>query len=469
MKMIDFLKHLKKYYRFKSIVILFLLILTACGGSSNVATPTAVPTPIVSEKPTYTVQKGTVTKFVQLTGRVVPSSQQDLSFHADGYVKEVFFKQGDAVKSGDLIARLDGVEKYAADIADAQLTLDQANYDLEGLKQTAPVKAAQARLGVIQAKTTLDQAQAKRDRLKYTRVSDPLILKRLQQAYDNATGTLADAKQAYALNPKDGTMLDALILAQDAYDKAQINLNWSLGKPTQAEIDQADAELAVAKANDDTAQAAWARWKDGMDASELHLAESKVADAQARLALVQQAQQTIELRAPFAGQVLSIGIAPGSQVAAFQNVLTLADPSALKITAIPAPEDLAQLGVGQAANVQLTTHSGKNYPAKVSLLPFTSANNTGATDQTQSVTLTLDDPAQALTLGEVATATIQVDQREGVLWMPPAALRTFQGQDSVLAQINGIQRRVDVRLGLKSVDRVEILEGLTEGQVVVGP
>jgi multidrug efflux pump subunit AcrA (membrane-fusion protein) len=58
--------------------------------------------------------------------------------------------------------------------------------------------------------------------------------------------------------------------------------------------------------------------------------------------------------------------------------------------------------------------------------------------------------------------------RQDVLWLPPQALRTFQGRDFVFIDDNGLQRRVDVRLGLRSDDRVEILSGLLENQVVIG-
>jgi HlyD family secretion protein len=436
-----------------------------CAGNAGSATPTAVPTPIVSEKPTYTVQRGTVTEVVQLTGRVVPSKQQDLSFRTSGYVHEVFFKQGDKVKSGDLIARLDGVERYAADIASAQLALDQATYDLETFKQNAPLKSAQAFQDMVQAKAALDKAQASRDALNYPRVSDPLVLKQIQQDVDQARKALDAAQQAYAAAPDDSGRLNALLAAQDALRQAQERLGWATGKPTQAEIDQADANLALAKANYALAQAAWETWKGGMDETELKLAESKVADAQSRLTLAQKSQEDIELRAPFDGEVLSIGIAVGSQAEAFTSVATVADPSVLEISTIPTPQELTLLGVGQAATVKLNTQGNKVFPAHLTSLPLGSSSS----GQDQSTIITLDDTGLALTLGEAASVTVVIDEHQNALWLPPAALRTFQGQDSVLVEAGGVQRRVDVRLGLKSADRVEILEGLSEGQVVVGP
>ena len=444
--------------------VVTILLLSACTGGQGSATPTPVPTPIVSEKPTYTVQRGTVTQVVSLTGRVLPSQQQDLSFRTSGYVHDVLFKQGDPVKAGDVIARLDGLERYQADIASAQLTLDQANYDLLTFQQGAPLKAAQAFQDMVQAKAALDQAQASRNALNYPRVSDPLELKKLQQDVDLARKALDAAQQAYVNAPDDNSRLNALLAAQDMLRQAQESLGWATGKPSQAEIDQADAALAMAKANYVIAQATWETWKGGMDEAALKLAQSKVADAQARLVLAQKSQEDIEIRAPFDGEILSLGIAVGSQAGAFNTVATVADPTVLEISAIPTPQDLSDLGIGQTASVKLSSHPDQAFPAHVASVPL-SASST----QDQSVVVTLDDTGLSLTLGEAANVTVVIDEHTNTLWLPPAALRTFQGQDSVLLEAGGVQRRVDVRVGLKSSDRVEILEGLEEGQVVVGP
>jgi multidrug efflux pump subunit AcrA (membrane-fusion protein) len=55
-----------------------------------------------------------------------------------------------------------------------------------------------------------------------------------------------------------------------------------------------------------------------------------------------------------------------------------------------------------------------------------------------------------------------------VLWLPPQAIRTFEGRKFVVVQEGDAQRRVDVKIGVEGEDRVEIVEGLNEGQVVVG-
>jgi len=56
-----------------------------------------------------------------------------------------------------------------------------------------------------------------------------------------------------------------------------------------------------------------------------------------------------------------------------------------------------------------------------------------------------------------------------VLWLPPQAIREFGGRKFVVLQEGDVQRRVDVKVGVVSDDRVEIITGLNEGQVVVSP
>ena len=73
-----------------------------------------------------------------------------------------------------------------------------------------------------------------------------------------------------------------------------------------------------------------------------------------------------------------------------------------------------------------------------------------------------------LELGDLVRVEVVVEREDNVLWLPPQAIRTFDGRKFVVVQDGELQRRVDVKIGVEGEDRVEIEEGLTEGQVVVG-
>ena len=72
-------------------------------------------------------------------------------------------------------------------------------------------------------------------------------------------------------------------------------------------------------------------------------------------------------------------------------------------------------------------------------------------------------------LGDRLVLELIVAQNDDALWLPPAAVRDFQGRNFVVIQEGDTQRRVDVQLGIEGDGRTEILEGVTEGDTVVGP
>jgi hypothetical protein len=76
----------------------------------------------------------------------------------------------------------------------------------------------------------------------------------------------------------------------------------------------------------------------------------------------------------------------------------------------------------------------------------------------------------------VAQLVVVIERKEGVLWLPPEAIRSFEGRSFVVVREGGSpdeakplrERRLPVRTGIESEERVEIVEGVEEGAVVVG-
>jgi len=90
-------------------------------------------------------------------------------------------------------------------------------------------------------------------------------------------------------------------------------------------------------------------------------------------------------------------------------------------------------------------------------------------DSSTRISLDVDPAEVGLELHDLVQITVVLERKAGVLWLPPQALRRFEGRDFVVVQEADGQRRVDVKLGVEGGDRVEIVTGLTEGQIVVGP
>jgi macrolide-specific efflux system membrane fusion protein len=104
--------------------------------------------------------------------------------------------------------------------------------------------------------------------------------------------------------------------------------------------------------------------------------------------------------------------------------------------------------------------------AKIKQLP--SPYGTGNSND-NNVHIVLDKaPAGELKLGDTVTVSVQLANKSGILWLPPAAIREVGGVTFVIVNASGGPKRIDVEVGLQTADKVEITSGLQEGQVVIG-
>jgi hypothetical protein len=89
-------------------------------------------------------------------------------------------------------------------------------------------------------------------------------------------------------------------------------------------------------------------------------------------------------------------------------------------------------------------------------------------DKSTRVTIDASPTDEGFELGDLVRVTVELERKADVLWLPPQALRIFDGRRFALLQDGEVQRRVDVTVGIETPERVEIEAGLEEGQTVVG-
>jgi multidrug resistance efflux pump len=181
--------------------------------------------------------------------------------------------------------------------------------------------------------------------------------------------------------------------------------------------------------------------------------------------------------APFDGVILEANILEGRQVQGYAPLILLADPNNLEVRADLQDTEMSQLSEGMPVVAEFVNDPGKEVPGFIRYLPYPYGSSgkpedVQAGEEDKSVRVTLE--GVDLTGSEYAIAdrlrlTVELDRSENTLWLPLQAVRTFEGRSFVVIQEGGAQRRMDVRVGIRSTDRLEILEGLTEGQLVVAP
>jgi multidrug efflux pump subunit AcrA (membrane-fusion protein) len=189
---------------------------------------------------------------------------------------------------------------------------------------------------------------------------------------------------------------------------------------------------------------------------------------------VNRAEQTLEeigiqiedtrMVAPIDGRIMVLRLSPGDQVEGFMRVGAVADVSTLEVQDQLLTSDMMELAEGMPAEMHPANAPGESMPGVLVSLP--PPYGTGA-DEVVHVQFSQAEQSASLEIGDRIRVSILVDQRDDVLWLPVSAIRKFAGRDFVVIKTEGIQQRVDVRLGLTGDDRVEILEGLEVGQTVI--
>lgn len=255
-----------------------------------------------------------------------------------------------------------------------------------------------------------------------------------------------------------------LEVAQTNMDIAELKLQ---ALRSEAAPDQ--TEIAVQQKQIDLARLDIERLQAGVDpllVSDVTRAELAVSKLHAEIAESQ-------IIAPFDGQLLSMSLTPGQAVDAYQPVASLADVENLEVSADLISTQMEDLVEGMPASIILVSRPGVMLDGSVRQLPYpygSGGRGNTVEDMDKSTRISIVEAAQdaGFALGDLVRVKVELERKDNVLWVPPQALRIFDGRRFALLQDGEVQRRVDVQVGIETPDRVEIESGLEEGQVVVG-
>jgi multidrug efflux pump subunit AcrA (membrane-fusion protein) len=199
--------------------------------------------------------------------------------------------------------------------------------------------------------------------------------------------------------------------------------------------------------------------------------QKAIENAQRALEKAQKKVEDGRIIAPQAGEVLSLAVGEGDQAEEFTPVIEIADPSQLEVAVELGGEQMRQLAEGQPAEVSLLSRPDVIMPSVIRLMPSPyGSGGSGAVqeqDRTTRIQVT-DTKGQELVPGSVAKIRIVLERKENVLWLPPEAVRAFEGRRFVVVRQGDRERRVTVKVGIETEDRLEILEGVEAGDVIVG-
>jgi HlyD family secretion protein len=203
----------------------------------------------------------------------------------------------------------------------------------------------------------------------------------------------------------------------------------------------------------------------------LRAADADVAAARAALSGVTAAgatQAAVQVRSPAAGLLLRVAEHSGRLVSAGAPLLEIGDPQALEVVVDVLTRDAVRIRPGMPAI--LRNWGGPELHATVRAVEpsaFTRLSALGVEEQRVNVILDLAERPPELGDGYRVDAAITVWATDRALTIPTSALfRTAAGWAAFTVE-NGVARERTVQIGERSGARVQVLDGLADGQRVI--
>lgn len=195
------------------------------------------------------------------------------------------------------------------------------------------------------------------------------------------------------------------------------------------------------------------------------LVETERIERDRNLAALEEAAQKLEaqmknseIRAPMDGLLTGIKTIDGELVAERAELFTVASRKNYVRGEVD-EEDVGEVKVGMPAIVQVYAYRTRTFHAKVDAIQPAADVET----QRYTIVLDLEDPPENLMAGMTGEMNIITGQHENALLIPTRALLV----DQVLLVKHGILQSRTVKIGYRTLDFSEALDGVTEGDRVV--
>lgn len=270
----------------------------------------------------YNQNRSVATDYAKVTGDTV-----DISPKITGRLEQLLVKEGDTVKTGQLLASLDN-RQY-------KLALEQAKANL------AQAQSNQRKLPMDRA-----SAQAACDKAQQTALSAQSQVESSQISVDDCRRVLDKYK----------TMFAAGAISQEALDKSQSDYDKAL-----AALEMNQANLAAAQASVTDAEAK----RDIVTSTSGTSYEAQVKLAQAAYDLALLNYQNSFIKAPVSGKVVRITEKAGENISVGQTVLTLCDLDKTWVVANINEGKIGRVKPGQMVEVRIDAYPDHVFKGRV--------------------------------------------------------------------------------------------------------
>lgn len=418
---------------------------------------------------TVPVESKNLTLRITASGTVVPIQTVNLSPKTSGQLAELLVEQGDSVKQGQIIARMDN--------ADLQAQLIQSRANLA----KAEAQLAQARAGsraeeIGQSRARLQQAEAQLAEARAGSRSEEIAQAQAQ----------VDAAASRVNLTSSRVQRNRQLAQQGAISQDQLDEVLSDDRSARASLQEArrglallqngtrSEEIAQRQAAVTEARQALLQMENGTRPEEIASAEASVTAAVGQLKAVQVQMEDTIIRAPFAGVVTQKYATEGAFVTPTTSASSTASATSSSIVAIArgveiiaeVPEvDVGQIKQGQLVEIVADAYPDQVFKGRVRLISPEAVVEQNVTSF--QVRVTIDTGKNELRSGMNVDVTFLGEALKDALIVPTVAIVTEEGKTGVLVPDESSKAQFrPVTIGPSIQDQTQILSGVTEGDRV---
>ncbi len=381
------------------------------------------------------------------TGTLEAPENVKIAAKVSGRITYLQVQEGDKVKQGQVLARLDaadlqaGVDQAQANLAQARYRLAQAEIATNSNSISSDSQLAAQQAAVNDADNRVNNSAASLDNAGVNLDAARETLNRQQQLFDQ--GFIS----AQALDNNRNAVKVA---------EGQLRSATAANKSAQAQLQQAQAALETAKANNQSSQPAYLQSVEALK-SAVAAAAASVSSARAKL------NDTV-LTSPLDGVVTDRLLDKGAIASAGQAILAVQFINSMWVT-ISVPENVVlKTSIGQEVQVALDALPGKSFTATIIQI------NPAADAQSRQFTVRaiLNNTQGQFKPGMFAKVTVETDRVTQVVTVPQEAVETDKdGNYAFIVTADNLAERRPIVIGVSDSTYTEVKSGLKAGDTVV--
>lgn len=376
---------------------------------------------------------------ITVTGNIEANNKEDIMLSNMQKVTDVLVSEGQTVKAGDIIAKVDTTDlKY-------QLQKAQTNYDVTKLN----LNTAQSNLNNL---VNVKSASSKKS-----------LENAVQQAQINLDTIKRNYSEAQTRLDQNKVLFDSGVISSQEYD-ASVNSTTDLAN----QVKLAEIQLENAKSNlsdysvDNKSQINQQR-------SQVEQLKKQLESAKADVDNVNNKLVNNEVTASIDGTVVKLGIRPNQYPTQENNIVSIYDLSKYKVIVSVSQYDAIQISQGQRATVRIKgldkayegTVTGIGEAAEISM--------TGTSKEAKvKIEIAISNPDDKIKAGYESDVDIILKETKNATAVSFEALQQDkEGKSFIYVVQNNRAVKRYVKTGTETEFDIQVLEGLKENETYI--